>query len=164
MVTKKKKKSVSKKVPAKKKKAATKKKTPVKKKGKRGGKRVGAGRKHGSKGRPPGAVSQAAQGVFKKTRKVADKIIAEGGQTPLEFLLAVMWETPEEIISQYKAKELSPEECIVKLEGLQRRRYEAAKDAAPYMHPKLASVEQKQGGVHEDWLDRMDRLEEEAGL
>jgi hypothetical protein len=72
-----------------------------------------------------------------------------------------MWETPGELKRQYNAKEIDSAEYLVKLEGLQRRRYEAAKDACPYMHPRLASVEQKKPDEHAEWLAF---LEEEEGL
>lgn len=155
MVVKKKKSASNKKAPVKKKKVVKKKKA--------GGKRKGAGRPKGStvKGRPPGACTNAAKKLLKKTREVADKLLEEGGQTPLEFLLAVMWETADELKAKFEAKKINQEEYLVGLAGLQKRRYEAAKDAAPYMHPKLASIEQTKGGEHENWLDKMER---EAGL
>lgn len=90
----------------------------------RGGARKGAGRK-------PGAAT-------KKTREVADKAASEG-ITPLEYMLQVMRSEPPE-----------------GLEGPQMLsaislRFEAAKAAAPYMHPKLASIEHtgKDGGPME---------------
>lgn len=72
---------------------------------------------HGGKrpgsGRPKGAAT-------KKTREIADTAAAQG-ITPLEYLLS-----------------------IVRNEGLERPvRLDAAKAAAPYVHPRLASVEQK---------------------
>lgn len=80
----------------------------------RGGARKGAGRK-------PGQATT-------KTREVADKAAAEG-ITPLEYMLQVMRNEPPE-----------------GLEGPQilsatMLRFEAAKAAAPYIHPKLSAVE-----------------------
>lgn len=72
---------------------------------------------HGGKrpgsGRPKGAAT-------KKTREIADTAAAQG-ITPLEYLLS-----------------------IVRDEALDRpERVDAAKAAAPYVHPRLATVEQK---------------------
>ncbi len=72
---------------------------------------------HGGKrpgsGRPKGAAT-------KKTREIADTAAAQG-ITPLEYLLS-----------------------IVRDESLERpERVDAAKAAAPYVHPRLATVEQK---------------------
>jgi hypothetical protein len=72
----------------------------------RGGKRNGAGRK-------PGAAT-------KKTRKIADRAIAEG-ITPLEVMLQAM------------------RDCAG--EGHWERAAAIAKDCAPYVHPKLSSIE-----------------------
>lgn len=90
----------------------------------RGGARKGAGRKKGS--------------ATKRTREIADNA-AKDGITPLEFMLQVMRTEPSE-----------------KLEGPQlisalMLRFEAAKAAAPYIHPKLSSVEHtgKDGGPME---------------
>lgn len=90
----------------------------------RGGARKGAGRKPGS--------------VTKKTREIAEKA-AEEGITPLEYMLQVMRRKPP-----------------VGLEGPQllaahMMRFEAAKAAAPYIHPKLSAVEHtgKDGGPME---------------
>lgn len=58
----------------------------------------------------------------KRTREIADKA-AEEGVTPLEYMLTVMRSDTE-----------APE-----------RRLDAAKSAAPYVHPKLASMEIEAG-------------------
>lgn len=60
-------------------------------------------------GRKPGACTN-------KTREIADKAI-ESGITPLEYLLSVMRDTTQE----------------------PKDRMDAAKSAAPYVHPRLAS-------------------------
>lgn len=84
----------------------------------RGGKRDGAGRKEG-------AVSVAS-------KEAAKAFIESGKQTPLEVMLEAM----EYAMSQVRATNNALEKKIF---------YEAAhahaKDAAPYMHAKLANVE-----------------------
>jgi len=80
----------------------------------RGGKRAGAGRKPGS--------------ANARTREIADKAAAEG-VTPLEYLLLLMRKPyPENAdhntLAQYDAMKL-----------------DAAKAAAPYMHPRLANID-----------------------
>lgn len=72
------------------------------------------GRRPGA-GRPPGAASR-------KTRAIADRAAAEG-ITPLEVMLEAMR-------GLYEAGN--------KVEAAQ-----IAKDAAPYMHPRLQQIEQK---------------------
>jgi hypothetical protein len=69
-----------------------------------GGARKGAGRK-------PGALTT-------KTRELAEKA-AEGGITPLDYMLSVLRDESLEAAA----------------------RFEAAKAAAPYVHPRLSSVE-----------------------
>lgn len=80
----------------------------------RGGARKGAGRKPGS--------------ATKRTREIADRA-AEEGITPLEFMLQVMRNEPSD--------ELEARDYM----QAQMMRFEAAKAAAPYMHPRLAAVE-----------------------
>ena len=80
----------------------------------RGGRRAGAGRKIGA--------------ATKKTREIADKATQEG-ITPLEFMLQIMREDLPET-----------EDERVRL-TYQEMRFEAAKAAAPYVHPKLSAVE-----------------------
>lgn len=79
----------------------------------RGGKRQGAGRKPGS--------------ATKRTREIADRA-AEEGITPLEYMLKIMRDE-----SQHE-----DERVQIARDAL---RFEAAKAAAPYMHPRLAAVE-----------------------
>jgi hypothetical protein len=81
----------------------------------RGGKRKGAGR-------PKGAAT-------KKTREIAMRA-AEEGITPLEFMLKIMRSEPAESIEDPRL-----------LHDILAMRFEAAKAAAPYIHPRLASVE-----------------------
>lgn len=90
----------------------------------RGGKRPGAGRKKGS-------VTKHRKLAHEATLKaVGDEI------TPLEYLLGVMRNDPDEA-----------------------RRLDAAKAAAPYVHPRLAATELS-GSLHiikhEEALDELD--------
>jgi hypothetical protein len=62
-------------------------------------------------GRPPGAAT-------KRTREIADKAASEG-LTPLEYMLQILRD------------EGKPEAA----------RFEAAKAAAPFVHPRLSNVE-----------------------
>ena len=71
-----------------------------------GGARAGAGRKQGA--------------ATAKTREIADRA-AEGGVTPLEFMLQVMRDETAE----------------------RAERLDMAKAAAPYIHPRLSAVEAK---------------------
>jgi hypothetical protein len=72
---------------------------------------VARGGKRDGAGRKVGAAT-------KKTREVADKAAAEG-ITPLEYMLELLRDTQQPALV----------------------RFEAAKAAAPYVHPKLSSVE-----------------------
>lgn len=85
-----------------------------------GGARPGAGRKKGS--------------ATARTREIADKAISEG-LTPLEYMLEVM----------RRPSDHEDEKIQLAREAM---RFEAAKAAAPYMHPRLAAVEHtgKDGG------------------
>lgn len=69
------------------------------------------GGKREGAGRKPGSANN-------RSREIADKAMAEG-ITPLEFMLAVMRDETAE----------------------QAARMDAAKSAAPYVHPRLAAVE-----------------------
>ena len=79
-----------------------------------GGTRKGAGRKTGS--------------ATKRTREIADKAMDEG-ISPLEYMLQVMRAVPSE--------ELPPREWL----AATMMRFEAAKSAAPYIHPRLQAIE-----------------------
>lgn len=86
---------------------------------------------HGGKrqgaGRKPGVANA-------KTRDVANRA-AQEGLTPLEFMLDIMRDDTQE-------------------KGV---RFEAAKAAAPYIHPRLSSVDAKvDAGEVRDWLTTMD--------
>ena len=98
--------------------------SPAPKSNGRGGARPGAGRKKGA--------------ATQKTREIADRE-AENGLTPLEFMLQVMRKEPR---ADMDAKEFLAAVTL---------RFEAAKAAAPYMHPRLAAVEHSgpEGGAIE---------------
>jgi len=68
-------------------------------------------------GRREGAGRKAGAST-KRTREIADQAIAQG-LTPLEFMLAVLRDEGKDF----------------------KDRYAAAVDAAPFLHPKLASVQ-----------------------
>jgi hypothetical protein len=101
------------------------------KRGGRGGRRPGAGRKPGS--------------ATKKTREIAEQAVAEG-ITPLEVQLQTMralW--AEATKGNALDLEKATEACAI------------AKDAAPYIHPRLSSVEASVGVTnHEAALDELD--------
>lgn len=80
----------------------------------RGGARRGAGRKVGS--------------ATKRTREIADRASAEG-ITPLEYMLQLMHTVAPD---DWEPKEKAAHQAL---------RFEAAKAAAPYMHPRLAAIE-----------------------
>ena len=137
-----KKKVVKKKAPAKKK-VVTRKKSPAKKArgpGRHGGTRRNSGRKEGA--------------ATKKTREIADKLAESDELTPLEYMLQVLRTGHEVIKARREAGEIDDAEYLVLLKAHMERRDWAAEKAAPYIHPRLASIEQKgAGGGHEDWTD-----------
>lgn len=111
-----------------------------------GGKRTGAGRKSGA--------------LTRRTREVAERAVAEGA-TPLEIMLQNMRHfqkvavDAEATLDGLSASEFSdqvpgdasPEEQfkfllaqVKKTAGFRQLAQDAARDAAPYMHPKLNSV------------------------
>lgn len=102
----------------------------------RGGSRKGAGRKPGS--------------ATKKTREIADKAAAEG-VTPLEVMLENMRFAHMEagtLLANLLAGGAETPEGFDQLKELLKYRgmaQEAAKDAAPYIHPRLAAVEHTGG-------------------
>lgn len=80
----------------------------------KGGPRLGSGRK-------PGSVSR-------KTREIAERAAAEG-ITPLEYLLSVMRKPYPD--------EASPEVVT----AMDAQKLDAAKAAAPFVHPRLGSLD-----------------------
>jgi hypothetical protein len=121
--------AVKKKSAAKQKAAVRTRSSPVKtnRKSNAGGPRKGAGRKEGA--------------ATKKTRTIADKLAEEDGLTPLEYMLGVLRETPEQLKEQHAAGSLDDAEYMIKLKELMVRRDWAAEKAAPYLHPRLSSTE-----------------------
>lgn len=129
-----------------------------------GGKRTGAGRKTGA--------------LTAKTRQVAEKAAATG-QTPLEVMLenmahfqqvardaeATMDGLSAAEFSEQVPAAASPEEQfkfllaqVKKTAGFRQMAQDAARDAAPYIHPRLAAV-QHSGELkltHEDALNELD--------
>lgn len=109
-----------------------------------GGKRNGAGRK-------PGALT-------KRTREVAERAAAEG-KTPLEVLLENMRHfqkvahdaeavieamTEDQVTSLGESHEERFKGLLAKVKaaaGLRQLANEAAKDAAPFIHARLSSIE-----------------------
>jgi len=89
---------------------------------------VARGGKRPNAGRKPGSAT-------KRTREIADRAASEG-ITPLEYMLSVL-----------RNEAMNPE-----------ARFEAAKAAAPYMHPRLAAVEHsgRDGGPIE--MTRIERV------
>jgi hypothetical protein len=73
----------------------------------------GHGGRRAGAGRKPGATTR-------RTREIAERAIAEG-VPPLEYMLAVMRDEQADL----------------------HRRDEMAKAAAPYIHPRLATIEQR---------------------
>lgn len=113
----------------------------------RGGKREGAGR-------PVGAIT-------KRTREVAERALATG-MSPLDVMLdnmrhfqqvaldaeATLEGLTADQFSEQVAPDASPEDQfkfllaqVKKTAGFRQMAQDAARDAAPYVHPKLASVE-----------------------
>lgn len=97
----------------------------------RGGKRAGSGRK-------PGTANT-------KTREIADKAIAEG-VSPLEVMLKAMRSFVEAAEKMGNGKiEVVNGEVITGL-GLLTEASKIAKDAAPYIHPRLAAIDHTSKG------------------
>jgi hypothetical protein len=81
----------------------------------------------------------------KRTRDIADKA-AESGTTPLEYMLTVMRSPIMPELKEALDKGQLDENIITRLSGWHKMRYEAAKDAAPYIHPRLQSTTVKGSG------------------
>lgn len=120
----------------------------------RGGKREGAGRTIGA--------------LTKKTRAVAERAMAEG-KSPLEVMLDNMRYfqqvalDAEAVIENMTAGEIGGEPAeqfkmllaeVKKAAGLRIMAHECARDAAPFLHPRLSSTEVK-GDVAVAYVVRM---------
>ena len=136
-----------------------------------GGKRNGAGRKQGA--------------LTTKTREVAERATAEG-KTPLEIMLANMMHfqqvaldaeatleglTAEEFSGQIAA-DATPEDQfkhllaqVKKTAGFRQLAQDAARDAAPFVHPRLAAIEHSGGMTltHEEALAQLDADNDSGG-
>jgi len=113
-----------------------------------GGARKNAGRKEGS--------------TTKKTRAIADKLAESDEITPLEYMLGVLRETPEKLKAKFDKGEIDSAQYVVELEAMQKRKDNAAEKAAPYIHPRLSSIEAKvSDGTHERWLALMAGMEKD---
>lgn len=126
----------------------------------RGGKREGAGRKLGA--------------VTKRTREIADQALAEG-KAPLEVMLDNMRHFQQVAldaeavlagltVEEIGGKDMSPEEQFKMLmakaknaAGFRQMAQECARDAAPFMHAKLAAV--TIGGDEESPLTLIHKIE-----
>jgi hypothetical protein len=91
-----------------------------------GGARKGSGRKTGA--------------ATKKTREIADKLAADGGFMPLNYLLEVMRTTDEDLKRQYEAGDINAIEYETKLKMQIQRRDKAAVDSCSFLHPRLSAV------------------------
>ena len=101
----------------------------------RGGAREGAGRK-------PGQLTL-------RTKKIAEEA-AEKGLTPLEVMLDNMRfahsgaeNALQILIREHERAPLEKFDTYRQMLNLRALAQEAAKEAAPYMHPRLASIEHK---------------------
>ena len=91
-----------------------------------GGKRVGAGRK-------PGVPN-------KRTAKIQAEVEATG-ITPLDYMLSIM-----------RMSDVPPDAELNQIIALTTLRFEAAKAAAPYVHPKLSSIDVTGAGKNGEHL------------
>src|SRR3990167_2971523 len=95
----------------------------------RGGASPGAGRKSGA----PNKATQERQAE-----------VAASGVTPLEVMLENMrfaHERGEEVIAKIIEGESANVDALKELLGFRRMAQDCAKEAAPYVHPRLAAVE-----------------------
>ena len=90
-----------------------------------GGFREGSGRKPGS--------------ANKRTREIANRA-AEEGITPLEYMLTIMRSPMPPEIQQAITDGKIDAETLTALSGWHKMRYEAARDSAPYIHPRLQTT------------------------
>ncbi len=74
-----------------------------------------------------------------RTREIADKAAREG-VTPLEYMLSVMRAPIMPELKQAVESGQIDEKLINTLTGWHKMRFEAAKDSAPYMHPRLQTT------------------------
>jgi len=109
----------------------------------KGGKRKGSGRKKGA--------------TTRRTREIANKLAESDEISPLEYMLGVLRETPKKLKAKFDAGKIDSAEYIVELQAMQKRKDNAAEKAAPYIHPRLSSIEAKiNDNAHEKWLAMME--------
>ena len=110
--------------------------TPVSKpkpKMKPGDKRKNNGGARKGSGRKPGAAKQ-------RTKGIADDLAASVKITPLEYMLDVLNETPDQLIKDHKDGKIDAAEFMAKFKALTDRRDWAAEKSAVYLHPRLSSI------------------------
>lgn len=91
-----------------------------------GGRRSGAGRKKGA--------------ATQRTREIADQAASDGGALPLDVLIAVMrFHYGAANAELARGKEADVQALVNSFDAAR----EAAKDAAPYIHPRLQAHEHK---------------------
>lgn len=80
------------------------------------------------------------KGVPNKDKQAEIEAIKKTGMTPLEYLTSVYQSPLPPEISEAIAKNKLDVETIQAVSGWHARRLDAAKAAAPYVHPKLVSM------------------------
>lgn len=115
-------------------------------------------------GRKPGEAT-------KKTREIANKIASDGEETPLEYMLRVMRQRDDDLDQLVKDKALDAADALKLKAARSERRDWAAEKAAPYIHPRLQSIDMKadvktelKNLSDEDLEERIGRLITEAGI
>lgn len=79
------------------------------------------------------------RGSGNKALAAKARAIAESGLTPLDFMMKIMRsEVPPELKERIEKEELSVD-LIAAVAAWNSQRFEAAKAAAPYVHPRLQS-------------------------
>ncbi len=100
----------------------------------RGGKRANTGGARKGSGRKLGAAT-------KRTRQIADDLAKDPTRiSPLDYMLDTLNETPDQLAEDLKSKKINSEEFVLRMKMNIERRDQAAKDAAPYIHPRLSSI------------------------
>lgn len=110
-----------------------------------GGKRAGAGRKPGTKS--------------SKTKEIADRLMASG-VTPLEVMLMALRYHTDLVVAELAKGDVADKAVIVAELGLAST---YAKDAAPYMHPRLNAVDHS-GGLRITYEDSLKAFQQAAAL
>lgn len=112
-------------------------KTPASKpklKMKPGDKRKNNGGKRAGSGRKPGPTKLRTKGLADDYAADTTKIM------PLEYMLDVLNETPDQLLKDYKANKMDAAEFMVQYKALVARRDWAAEKAAVYLHPRLSAI------------------------